>query len=118
MDLGHWSASLGYNSLIFKDLHVVPKEPHPFDLTLSLLAHNLYRILANNLPGFEHCTVATINRKFLETGARIKINGNQIMVHFKKKTHLPILFEVPWIRKNNQLSWTGTKIRYVQGTVS
>lgn len=29
MDLGHWSASLGYNSLIFKDLHVVPKEPHP-----------------------------------------------------------------------------------------
>ena len=89
-----------------------------FDLTISLLAHNLYRILANNLPGFEHCTVATINRKFLETGARIKINGNQIMVHLKKKTHLPILFEVPWMRQNNQLSWTGTKIRYVQGTVS
>jgi hypothetical protein len=89
-----------------------------FDLTLSLLAHNLYRILANNLPGFEHCTAATINRKFLETGARIKINGNQIMVHLKKKTHLPILFEVPWIRQNNQLSWTGTKIQYVQGTVS
>jgi len=89
-----------------------------FDLTLSLLAHNLYRILANNLPGFEHCTVATINRKFLETGARIKINGNQITVHLKKKTHLPILFEVPWIRQNNQLSWTGTKIQYVQGTVS
>jgi len=89
-----------------------------FDLTLSLLAHNLYRILANNLLGFEHCTVATINRKFLETGARIKINGNQIIVHLKKKTHLPILFEVPWIRQNNQLSWTGTKIRYVQGTVS
>ena len=89
-----------------------------FDLTLSLLAHNLYRILANNLPGFEHYTAATINRKFLETGARIKINGNQIVVHLKKKTHLQILFEVPWIRQNNQLSWTGTKIRYVQGTVS
>jgi hypothetical protein len=29
MVLGHRSASLGYNSLIFKDLHVVPKEPHP-----------------------------------------------------------------------------------------
>ncbi|MBW2005787.1 MAG: transposase [Deltaproteobacteria bacterium] len=89
-----------------------------FDLTLSLLAHNLYHILANNLPGFEHCTVATINRKFLETGARIKINRNQIVVHLKKKTHLPILFEVPWIRQNNQLSWAGTKIRYLQGTIS
>jgi hypothetical protein len=32
MDLGHWSASLDYNSLIFKDLHVVPKEPHPNQL--------------------------------------------------------------------------------------
>ncbi|PXF53196.1 MAG: CRISPR-associated protein Cas4, partial [Deltaproteobacteria bacterium] len=31
MNLGHWSASLGYNSLIFKDLNVVPKEPHPKD---------------------------------------------------------------------------------------
>ena len=29
----------------------------------------------------------------------------------------PILFEVPWIRQNNQLSWTGTNIRYVQETV-
>jgi hypothetical protein len=29
MVLDHRSASLGYNSLIFKDLHVVPKEPHP-----------------------------------------------------------------------------------------
>jgi hypothetical protein len=38
----------------------------------------------------------SFKRKFLETGARIKINGNQIMVHLKKKTHLPILFEVPW----------------------
>ena len=28
------------------------------------------------------------------------------------------VFEVPWIRQNNQLLWTGTKIRYVQGTVS
>jgi hypothetical protein len=31
MVLGHRSASLGYNSLIFKDLRVVPKEPHPID---------------------------------------------------------------------------------------
>jgi len=89
-----------------------------FDLTISLLAHNLYRILANNLPGFEHCTAETINRKFLLTGAQIKINGNEITVQFKKKTHLPILFEASWMHKTNHISWLDANIQYKQGTVS
>ena len=89
-----------------------------FDLTLSLLAHNLYRVLANNLPGFEHCTAATISRKFLENGARVSIENREIVVSLKKKTHLPILFEVPWMLKTNQLSWLDAKVRYRQGTVS
>lgn len=89
-----------------------------FDLTISLLAHNLYRVLANKLPGFEECTAETISRKFLENGAQIKIKDSEIIVHFKKKTHLPILFEVDWIQQPTQLSWLGAKIRYTQGTVS
>lgn len=56
-----------------------------FDLTISLLAHNLYRVLAQYLPGFSHCTVSTINRKFLETGAWIKIEGELATVHLKKR---------------------------------
>jgi hypothetical protein len=89
-----------------------------FDLTLSLLAHNLYQILSSHLIGFEHCTVATINRRFLETGARIEINSGEVTVHLKKKTHLPILFEVPWMKRSTHLSWLGLKVRYKQGTVS
>ena len=89
-----------------------------FDLTLSLLAHNLYRVLASNLPGFEHCTAATISRKFLETGACIKIKNKEIVVSLKKKTHLPILFEAPWMQQTNQLSWLDAKIRYEPGAVS
>lgn len=89
-----------------------------FDLTLSLLAHNLYRVLANSLPGFEHCTAATISRKFLETGAQIKVENKEIVVSLKKKTHLPILFEAPWMLKSNSLSWLGAKIRFKQGTAS
>lgn len=66
-----------------------------FDLTISLLTHNLYRLLTNHLPGFKHCIVPTIYRKFLENGATIKMDGNEASVHLKKKTHLPILFELP-----------------------
>jgi transposase len=89
-----------------------------FDLTLSLLAHNLYRVLAQHLPGFEQCTVDTINRKFLENGARVAIEGNTVTVHLKKKVHLPILFEVPWMKKTTRLSWMNLNIQYVSGTVS
>ena len=89
-----------------------------FDLTLSLLAHNLYRILSNHLKGFERCTASTISKRFLENGARIKIEGEEITVYLKKKTHLPILFEIPWMKEITKLSWSGLKIRFEQGTVS
>ena len=89
-----------------------------FDLTLSLLAHNLYRILGRHLPGFTQCTVSTIHRKFLEMGSLVKIVGDTATVHLKKKTHLPILFEVPWMDKETFLSWHGLKICYKAGTIS
>ncbi len=89
-----------------------------FDLTLSLLAHNLYRILASHLPGFEHCTAETISRKFLDNGAQIKISDSHTTVCLKKKTHLPILFELPWMKQSTQLSWMKLNIQYQQGTVS
>ena len=89
-----------------------------FDRMLSLLAHNLYRRLAQQLPGFEQCTVDTMNRKFLENGARVAIEGNTVTVHLKKKVHLPILFEVPWMKKTTRLSWMNLNIQFVSGTVS
>jgi len=89
-----------------------------FDLTLSLLAHNLFRVLSSSIPGFEHCTVDTISRKFLENGAKIKINDNVVTVHLKKKTHLPLLFGLPWMKETTPISWMGLKIKFVSGTVS
>ena len=87
-----------------------------FDLTISLLAHNLYRVLSNKLPGFEHCTVSTIYRNFLENGAIIKIKNNTATILLKKKTHLPILFELPWLKEESQLSWLNLSIKFEPGT--
>lgn len=89
-----------------------------FDLTISLLAHNLYRIISQHLPGFSLCTVSTIYRKFFENGAWIKIENGTATVHLKKKAHLPILFEVPWMKDTTLLSWHGLNIRYEPGTTS
>ncbi len=89
-----------------------------FDLTLSVLAHNLYRKLASHLPGFENCTVPTLFRSFLDTGAHVKIDQGKISVALKKKTHMPILLSTLWMGRSSKLSWMGTSIDYQIGTVS
>ena len=66
-----------------------------FDLCMSLLAHNLYRHLSSELSGFENCTASTISRNFLDNGATVKVKRGQVVVELKKKTHLPVLFELP-----------------------
>ena len=89
-----------------------------FDLTLSLLAHNLYRILAKALPGFERCTAETIYRKFLANGAQIQIKNNYAIIRLKKKTHLPILLNIPWINRTTALPWINVKIHYEGWTIN
>lgn len=89
-----------------------------FDLTLSLLTHNLYRVLAARLDGFENCTVPTLFRNFLDTGARVEIKQKEVVVHLKKKTHMPILFSLPWMNAKSSLPWMGASISFQSGTVS
>jgi len=80
------------------------------------LAHNLYKVLSSKLPGFEHCTVSTIYRNFIENGALIKVENNTVTVSLKKKTHLPILFELPWLKEETKLSWLNLSIKFKRGT--
>lgn len=90
-----------------------------FDLTLSLLAHNLYRELAKSLHGFEHCHADTIHRDFLDNGGNITIQGDTITVGLKKKTHLPILFETPWAKNSTVLPWLNNfKIEFSRATTT
>jgi len=89
-----------------------------FDLTLSLLAHNLFRALTRQLPGFEKCTVGTIARDVLQNGAKIDIENKEITVNLKKKAHLPTLFELQWMKEKTYLPWMDAKIRFGYASVS
>ncbi|GAX60465.1 hypothetical protein SCALIN_C11_0076 [Candidatus Scalindua japonica] len=62
-----------------------------FDLTMSVLAHNLYRLLAMNLPGYTHNTSTTLFEKFLCNSGEIEITSEKIIVRMKKKRNLPAL---------------------------
>jgi len=79
-----------------------------FDLTMSVLAHNLYRILARNLPGFSHNRATTLHDMFINNGGDITVGHDSITVKLNRKRHLPLLREsLPNIV--TPYSWLGNK---------
>ena len=77
-----------------------------FDLTMTILAHNLYRLFARDLQGYSHCDAATLFDKFICNAGEIEIGDTLINVKLKRKRHLPMLLEhldqvadlrIPWL---------------------
>lgn len=62
-----------------------------FDLTMSILAHNLLRLMAMDLPGYSHGTGLTLFNKFLRNSGSVQIDDSKITVFLKKKRNLPAL---------------------------
>lgn len=89
-----------------------------FDLTMTLLAHNLYRYMAEQIDRHEKCTAGTIHRCFIDGRAAVKITNKDILVTLSKRSHSPLLFELPWMKKKIKLSWNGYKISFKIGTTS
>jgi hypothetical protein len=79
-----------------------------FDLTISILAHNLYRILARQLDGFTHNTPTTLYDKFIDNSGDVIIGDKTITIKMNRKRHLPLLREsLPEISET--FSWLGDK---------
>jgi hypothetical protein len=81
-----------------------------FDLTMSILANNLYRLLALELERYSSLSVQGLYDKFVLNGADIIIKENTITVQLKKKRNLPLILEVmqqyyrlkyPWLNNMN-----------------
>lgn len=64
-----------------------------FDLTMSILAHNLYRLFALQMSRYSNCTSVKIYEKFIQNNGFIKIEEEKILIKMKKKRDLPQLLE-------------------------
>ncbi len=62
-----------------------------FDLTMTILAYNLYRLLAKELPRYTHQTAEKLYEKFISNSGKVEINENEIKILLKKKRHLPAI---------------------------
>ena len=75
-----------------------------FDLTMSILAHNLYRLFALELGRYSNLSAQTLYDKFVLNSADVAIEKKTITVQLKKKRELPLILEV--MQKFNQQKYT------------
>ena len=80
-----------------------------FDLTISILTHNLYRIFAMKTERYTGYTAKSTFEKILLNSADIKVNDEEIVVCLKKKRTLPLLLEIMEKYKNQKIPWLSNK---------
>lgn len=76
-----------------------------FDLTMSIAAHNFYRVMAQDLSGFERETSGSLNGKFFNNGGQFQIQNGSIAIEMKKKRHLPLLMDALFKYQNEKIPW-------------
>ena len=64
-----------------------------FDLTMSIFAHNIYRLLAAELPGFSHQAAASLFDKFMDNGGKVIVDDERINIILNKKRNMPVLLQ-------------------------
>ncbi len=64
-----------------------------FDLTMSILTHNIFRIFALDLHRYSHVADQKLFDKFILNTADVEIENDKINVFLKKKRNLPVILE-------------------------
>jgi hypothetical protein len=64
-----------------------------FDLTMTILAHNLYRLLALKLPGYARNRAQTLFGAFIDNYGEIVVADRDITIKMNRKRTLPLLME-------------------------
>ena len=64
-----------------------------FDFTMTILAHNIYRLFALDLYRYAHQSDEKIYEKFVAIQGRVSINGKEIIVDMKKRRDRPLILE-------------------------
>jgi len=80
-----------------------------FDLTMSILAFNLYRLFALETARYRNSTSTKLYESILLNSADITVNKKEIIVALKKKRMLPLCLEIMEKYKDKNYQWLGNK---------
>ena len=90
-----------------------------FDLTMTILAHNIYRLFALELDRYSSMSDTRIYEKFIANSGNIAIKDNKIRVEMKKKRELPLLLETMKRYQGTKLEWLNNmKIDFIGAATS
>lgn len=86
-----------------------------FDLTMTILAHNLYRLLAKDLPGYTTLEAQSLYEKFIDNSGYVEIDKKETRVFLKKKRNLPALLSSMDNHQSIKPSWLNQRLLKVSG---
>lgn len=90
-----------------------------FDLTMTVLAYNLLRLLALDLPpGYRRLTARSLYEKFLCNAAEIDLQPDRCRVSLKKKRDLPALLEALQTVGPCRVPWLGNRELVIEGATT
>jgi hypothetical protein len=78
-----------------------------FDVTLTVIATGLYRLLGKHLHGFAHAKARQIFRRFLDTTAHVEIAADRVRVRLPRRAHNPLLIESGLLATPTAVPWWG-----------
>ncbi|MFN0164227.1 MAG: hypothetical protein ACKVQQ_23570 [Burkholderiales bacterium] len=78
-----------------------------FDVLLTVIASGVYRRFAKDLRGYERAHARQVFRRFLDTTARVSVDGRQVTVRLPRRAHNPILIDAGMIGKATVIPWWG-----------
>jgi len=81
-----------------------------FDVTMTVIADTLYKLLAKDLRGFENCTAKQLFGRFINAPGKIFVDGDSITVQFRKRAHTPILRTNEVLMQPCRVPWLGNKV--------
>jgi len=87
------------------------------DLQLTLMASSLYRLLGARIAhGYQSAESRHIFRDFIDATASVQITSNEILVHFQKRAHNPLLLRAGFQETDVSVPWlSGRRLRLIFG---
>jgi hypothetical protein len=75
------------------------------DTTLTVVAGNLYRLLALKLSRYEHATPGTLWRDFLDATGTLHIDDTGVTCALNLRSHHPILIDAGFAELETPIPW-------------
>ena len=75
------------------------------DTTMTVLAGNLYRLLARKLPRYENATPDRIWRHFLDATGTLHINDEGVTCNLNLRSHHPVLIDAGYADLTTPIPW-------------